>query len=310
MRVVGSGHSARSILKDPECFAYLLRFYDGICQWEEGSLTPVLHIGWAKPLVNTISKFDADVRAQVIIVCHEAEDGVDVYLNGKNPEQKILNSDVKDKCFDDDSNSINEDDCKGVSGLEANYLDNREYHNNNNYCKPRENSNINVSDERDIIRSLESRVIREEAGGGKGEGSALHPSIAALTAACGEKILNPEYLLQGGGEPFMGGNTSTEVDVPTVSVHRSSSLTPSTSHEPVVSSSREEENGSQQPCVTLHSQKMKGLKELLLAEKLNTHAISLQLTAQSQVQVSKKGGRSGQEPDASMGVRTKRTRRE
>ena len=45
MKVEGSGHSARSILKDSECFAHLLRFYDGICQWEQGSTTPVLHIG-------------------------------------------------------------------------------------------------------------------------------------------------------------------------------------------------------------------------------------------------------------------------
>lgn len=35
------------------------------------------------------------------------------------------------------------------------------------------------------------------------------------------------------------------------------------------------------PVITLYSQKMKGLKDLLLAEKLNTHAISLQVTAQS-----------------------------
>lgn len=34
---------------------------------------------------------------------------------------------------------------------------------------------------------------------------------------------------------------------------------------------------------------MKQLKDLLLAEKLNTHAISLHLTAQSQVQIGKKG---------------------
>lgn len=69
MKVESSGFSASTILKKPECFANLLRFYDGICQWEEGSATPVLHIGWAKPLVNTISKFDANVRAQVNIVC-------------------------------------------------------------------------------------------------------------------------------------------------------------------------------------------------------------------------------------------------
>lgn len=47
----------------------IFRFYDGICKWEEGSQTPILHIGWAKPLVSTISKFDAEVRAQVHIVC-------------------------------------------------------------------------------------------------------------------------------------------------------------------------------------------------------------------------------------------------
>ena len=96
MKVEGSGHSARSILKDSECFAHLLRFYDGICQWEEGSCTPVLHIGWgnwlidrlssagscslfvlffiAKPLVNTISKFDAQVRRHVVISCSAEEE--------------------------------------------------------------------------------------------------------------------------------------------------------------------------------------------------------------------------------------------
>lgn len=35
-------------------------------------------------------------------------------------------------------------------------------------------------------------------------GEAPHPGIVALTAACGERILNREFLLQGGGEPFVG----------------------------------------------------------------------------------------------------------
>lgn len=60
------------------------------------------------------------------------------------------------------------------------------------------------------------------------------------------------------------------------------------------------------PTVILHSQKMKELKDLLLAEKLNTHAISLHLTAQSQVQVGKKGRG---ESDI-YGVRPKRARRD
>lgn len=51
-----------SALQDPECFAHLLRFYDGICKWEEGSPTPVLHVGWATYLVQSLSRFEAQVR--------------------------------------------------------------------------------------------------------------------------------------------------------------------------------------------------------------------------------------------------------
>lgn len=55
------------VLRDPECFSYILRFYDGICMWEEGSLTPVLHIGWAKQMFSTCTKFEAEVRAKLHI---------------------------------------------------------------------------------------------------------------------------------------------------------------------------------------------------------------------------------------------------
>lgn len=155
MKVESSGFSASTILKKPECFANLLRFYDGICQWEEGSATPVLHIGWAKPLVNTISKFDANVRAQVNIVCETEE--------SEKRDQKP----------------------QSTNGSSAGCLNN-----NNNYCVP----------------------VKENGSGGGGGGekasgeqstSNLHPSIEALTAGCSEKILNPEYLLQGGGNPFV-----------------------------------------------------------------------------------------------------------
>lgn len=54
----GAGVSA---LQDPECFAHLLRFYDGICKWEEGSPTPVLHVGWATFLVQSLGRFDGQV---------------------------------------------------------------------------------------------------------------------------------------------------------------------------------------------------------------------------------------------------------
>lgn len=154
MKVESSGFSASTILKKPECFANLLRFYDGICQWEEGSATPVLHIGWAKPLVNTISKFDANVRAQVNIVCETESEKKDQKPQSTN----------------------------GSGGGCVN--------NNNNYCVPavKENGSSGGGDKASTEQST----------------SNLHPSIEALTAGCSEKILNPEYLLQGGGNPFVG----------------------------------------------------------------------------------------------------------
>lgn len=130
------------------------RFYDGICKWEEGSQTPILHIGWAKPLVSTISKFDAEVRAQVNIVCNDDD----------KPDQK----DSSDK-------------------QEKNQEDKDKWNNNS------ENAELSV---------------REQ-----------------LTAAVNSR-----------------------------------------------------------PRVTLYSHKMAALKPLLLAERLNTHALQLQLTAQSQLQ--------------------------
>ncbi|XP_076045105.1 menin 1 isoform X2 [Oratosquilla oratoria] len=173
MRVVSSGISARSILKDPECFAYLLKFYDGICGWEEGSATPVLHIGWAKALVNTIAKFEADVRSHVKIYCVDIGD-VDV-----DDEETLLPTRVKE------------------SGSAAASQD--------------QNGNIGSLD-----------LVEDD------------------------------------------------VD-PSEMMHRS-------------------------PPVHLASAKMRGLRDLLLADKLNSQAISLQLTAQSQVTLSKKRGATDPEP--------------
>lgn len=105
MKTESSGHSAKSILRDPQCFANLLRFYDGICQWEEGSSTPILHIGWAKQLCYTISKFDYEIRSQIKIIIRSgygddnnnkktvekpAENG-----NENGSETKVVTSEVK-----------------------------------------------------------------------------------------------------------------------------------------------------------------------------------------------------------------------
>ncbi|XP_023029830.1 menin 1 [Leptinotarsa decemlineata] len=247
MKVESSGFHANTILKKPKCFADLLRFYDGICQWEEGSATPVLHIGWAKPLVITISKFDADVRAQVHIVCDKSE------------EDKLLKKN-------------------------GTYFNN----NNNNY----EKENGAGHGDYGTVKPIEQST------------SNFHPSIEALTAGCSEKILNPEYLLQGDGSPFMGGEFPSASKI--LESGEKVNVGPSTSkvegHEETEKENSKTED--RRPTVILRSQKMKELKDLLLAEKLNTHAISLHLTAQSQVQVGKKGRGDGDH------IRPKRARRE
>ncbi|XP_047509502.1 menin isoform X1 [Pieris napi] len=180
MKAESSGHSARSILKDPECFASLLRFYDGICKWEEGSQTPILHIGWAKPLVSTISKFDSEVRAQVNIVCNT------------------------------DNNHIGED-----------------------VPTQSENNSTGSNDSWNDASNVEM-TVREQ-----------------LTAAVNSR-----------------------------------------------------------PRVTLYSHKMAALKPLLLAERLNTHALQLQLTAQSQLQRPQTQRRDDDEQNSGSAGRAKRARRE
>lgn len=145
-------------------------------------------------------------------------------------------------------------------------------------------------------------------------------SLEALTAACGEKILNPDFLLQGGGQPFADNEQqllpsstvladkefSSVIDekivvVPSVAVMRPlQPLVPTYSPpldivEPI------------RPTITLYSRKMKGIRDLLTAEKLNTQAISLQVTAQSQVQV---GGKKGRSMANSVNYSAKRSRRQ
>lgn len=72
----------------------------------------------------------------------------------------------------------------------------------------------------------------------------------------------------------------------------------------------EDEKVADAASVTLTSHKMTGLKDLLLAEKLNTSAIQLQLTAQSQVQVVKRGRQANEFDFMSGGRSTKRSRRD
>lgn len=175
----------------------------------------------------------------------------------------------------------------------------------------------------------------------KSEFSTL-PSLDELTAACREKILNPDFLLHGDGVPFSEPQADEKesekcvtksplTDEKVLSPASSSNLaSPSTSHEDekidtakpmeVEDHDNDKNNNSgktdefdsnvpKAPVVVLKSRKMKGLKDLLLSEKLNTNAVSLQITAQSHIGYKKSRRNLGGE-DSAENSRPKRNRRE
>eukprot|EP00066_Takifugu_rubripes_P003896 XP_003966842.2 PREDICTED: menin isoform X1 [Takifugu rubripes] len=201
--------AALSALQDSECFAHLLRFYDGICKWEEGSPTPVLHVGWATYLVQSLSRFDAQVRQKVTIITKESE--------------------VQD---DDDQSS--EDPREGRRRCPR-----REY-------KP---------DEQNSPLTLATSP------------SAQGPPTVTQAKKVGEgggRRRTSQGLWVGEAE---GKPTSLSPDSPSPSPQYQTSPNPAG------------------PVVVFQSEKMKGMKELLCAAKVNSSAIKLQLTAQSQVQM-------------------------
>lgn len=202
--------NAVSALHDPECFAHLLRFYDGICKWEEGSPTPVLHVGWATYLVQSLSRFDAQVRQKVSIVTKEPE------------------------CQDDDDQSSED---------------------------PREGRR---------------RGPRRES---KLEDQSSSPPAAPTSPAPHQPAAaQPKKLGDGAARRRSSqGPRAGETDA-----------TPKSPGSDSVASPLSQQLASPSPpgpVVIFQSEKMKGMKELLCAAKVNSSAIKLQLTAQSQVQM-------------------------
>ncbi|KAF3697483.1 Menin [Channa argus] len=202
--------AAFSALQDPECFAHLLRFYDGICKWEEGSPTPVLHVGWATYLVQSLSRFDAQVRQKVSIITKEPES------------------------HDDDDQSSDD---------------------------PREGRR---------------RGPRRE--------SKLEEQNSPLPAAPSSPLTQPAAASQPKKVGEGGGRRRSSQSLRSGDAEgKPKSPSPDPSSSP--SSQRQMSPSPAGPVVVFQSEKMKGMKELLCAAKVNSSAIKLQLTAQSQVQM-------------------------
>ncbi|XP_040035668.2 menin [Gasterosteus aculeatus] len=202
--------AALSALQDPECFAHLLSFYDGICKWEEGSPTPVLHVGWATYLVQSLSRFDAQVRQKVSIVIKEPESQDDDDMSSEDPREGRRRG-------------------------------------------PRRESKL------------------DEQGPFPPDGP-TSPSSQPPAAAAPQ----PKKIGEGGGR-----RRSSQGLRPGDADGKPKSPSPDSSP----SSQQQASPCPAGPVVAFQSEKMKGMKGLLCAAKVNSSAIKLQLTAQSQVQM-------------------------
>ncbi|XP_062305624.1 menin [Osmerus eperlanus] len=194
---------ALSALQDPECFAHLLRFYDGICKWEEGSPTPVLHVGWATYLVQSLSRFDAQIRQKVTIITKEPEPQDDDDQSSDDPREGRRRGPRRESKLEEQSLPPPQTSSPPIQ-------------------PPGQPKKVGGEGGG---RRRSSQGLR----GGESEAKAKSPSPAPPS---------PPQAPQAGG-----------------------------------------------PVVAFQSEKMKGMKELLSAAKVNSSAIKLQLTAQSQVQM-------------------------
>ncbi|CAL9694569.1 unnamed protein product [Knipowitschia caucasica] len=213
---VADQEKQETALQDSECFAHLLRFYDGICKWEEGSPTPVLHVGWATYLVQSLSRFEAQVRQKVSIVVKEVE-------------------------------SQEEDD----------------------------QSSDNPGEGRRRVPRRETKL--DEPGASPPPAPPTSPPPPPAPTA------QPKKVAEGAGRrrSSLGVRSGDSEGKP-------KSPSPEPTHSPLPPPPHQQQSppGScPRPVVVFQSEKMKGMKGLLCAAKVNSSAIKLQLTAQSQVQM-------------------------
>lgn len=298
MKTESSGHSAKSILRDPHCFANLLRFYDGICQWEEGSHTPILHIGWAKQLCYTISKFDYDIRSQVKIIL-KSQYGDD--NNNKKSEVEVepkvlevpaikspMNGEVKANDFPMLPSLEELTVACGEKILNPDFL----LHGGVPFTVDDGEPKLNGNHEKKDEESMKSPRIDEKV----------------FSPAQRDALASPQSI----ASPQLASPSTASVDDNRSEVMKSEEDQSNDTNNNGKPESYDdfEIHTPKRPVITLKSRKMKGLKDLLLAEKLNTNAISLQITAQSHIGKKSRSSGFGADESVADGARPKRSRRE
>ena len=291
-----------SLLSDTECYADVLRFFDGICEWEEGSSMPVLHIIWAKNMSYTISKFFPIVRSSLkISVSNENEekqsknDSTD--RNSCNPverssKKKQRGKDSNESTGEDQSITTSKDLEPKASEPENKDGDQIDFSQGkietSNELEPmeddmdREGSDNNNTDIIIAQISFEPQDMDTESGG---------YSVDDLKAL-DKNDLDLKHSEKRAQDSNPSGNVKN-VDNPTSQnpedviskkpepADETQNIETSTEKEKKCDPTKSVEDNEVR--LLLRSQKMASMKDLLNCERLNLSAIKLLLTAQSQV---------------------------
>eukprot|EP00092_Neocalanus_flemingeri_P029897 GFUD01032462.1.p1 GENE.GFUD01032462.1~~GFUD01032462.1.p1 ORF type:complete len:453 (+),score=81.70 GFUD01032462.1:809-2167(+) len=295
-----------NLLSDPECFMSLLQFYDGLCSWEEDSSTPVLHIGWVKPIVKCFTSFDFSVRAKLDISLADKEEGNEIlsfsdwtfeknfpgHFNIKfaNCVPETLNNNYKKSLNDCDMNcdkraghyeylfkdsSIYEDynQNSGNSGNSANYdFENMQVNRLLRFAKYSETE----------VELYENRVRMPSA--------SQNRFLSHLIEKSGESLFNIDFLLgHADSAPFLDVEKIQNIEK-LCQLEKFENQPTKNTILPEESATKKEDEAKKKSGkinVTIFSAKMGALKDLIQAEKLNSSALHLQLTAQSQTDVKK-----------------------
>jgi len=222
------------LTSDPECYAMVLQFYDGLCEWEEGSSTPVLHITWAQHALYSLGRFDVKARANLTLKSAAPEDDVD----SKSDDSAVSSHSAKLRQTSDSlhrsTHKAYGKPSKTVSPASLAYDDNKSPPDTAAIQTCPADTSTEVKNTEDKPDALNAKISDEQTVSEKSP-----PSTVDLPADASEV------------------QASTEADG--------------------------DSGDTVQACLVLRSEKMTGMKDLLVAERLNSGAIKLQLTAQSQV---------------------------
>lgn len=228
-----------NILYNPEVYADILLFYDGICEWEEGSCTPVLHVGWAQNLTFSLSKFDPRARAKIDVGRDEDDDDEDEENDENDNESDAKVREGVDSKSDNDEKSTKTKDVlqaimedlnneelllfptkSSTAGQRVTARGRKGQKRKNSSVTKDSSTNVtwgvsgrkvsldeHIKSEQKIKSTIEefaSKVGQQE----NSYDTSPNPSITALAQQCSLNILNKDYLL-GAGEPFTSSSPAT-----------------------------------------------------------------------------------------------------